>query len=123
MNKQDIEMAIEYIENHVPMNVGRCMIEALERQIKLQELGFTDEVMENYKVFEDECIKKGFTFKSLIEARERQIPKELNYSYNECYECSSCYSVVKEINEYKNGTPYLIKPKYCDFCGQKLDWS
>ena len=48
-------------------------ISALEKQIKLNKLGFTEEVIENYKIFEDECISKGFTFRSLLDAREGQI--------------------------------------------------
>ena len=69
----EIGRAIEYIENHIPMDIGECMIKALERQLKLQELGFTDDIINNYKQFEDECISKGFTFKNLIEARENQL--------------------------------------------------
>src|SRR5574344_705979 len=48
-------------------------ISALEKQIKLNEIGFTEEVIENYKIFEDECITRGFTFKSLLDARDKQI--------------------------------------------------
>lgn len=36
---------------------------------------FTIETVEEYMKFEDECIRKKFTFKSLIEAREKQTAK------------------------------------------------
>lgn len=38
------------------------------------ERNITPENMEEYMKFEDECVKCGFTFKSLLEAREKQIP-------------------------------------------------
>lgn len=129
----EIGRAIEYIENHIPMDIGECMIEALERQLKLQELGFTDDVINNYKQFEDECIAKGFTFKSMIEARDRQIPKKIAYQeynykdkiiringidgvpYDLCPNCGS--------NLCTSGFLARKKMKYCEDCGQRLDWS
>lgn len=57
-------------------------ISALEKQIKLNKIGFTEEVIENYKVFEDECITKGFTFKSLLDA----IDKPINGGWVKCSE-------------------------------------
>lgn len=44
------------------------------------ERNITPEDMEEYMKFEDECIKKGFTFKSLLEARKKQTAKRLKYS-------------------------------------------
>ena len=46
------------------------------------KLGFTEEVIENYKIFEDECITKGFTFKSLLDA----IDKPINGGWVKCSE-------------------------------------
>lgn len=46
-------------------------IKALETIKKLSDRKMTTEVLENYMQFEDECVKKGFTFKSVIEAREK----------------------------------------------------
>ena len=43
------------------------------------ERNITPEDMEEYMKFEDECIKKGFTFKSLLEARKKQTAKRLKY--------------------------------------------
>ena len=73
-----------------------------ERRISLQN-------MEDYMKFEDECVKRGFTFNSLLEAREKQIPKEPT---DRCMykECPACGEVEIEFC------------KYCPNCGQKLDW-
>lgn len=70
-------------------------ISALETIKKLSDRKMTTEVLENYMQFEDECVKKGFTFKSVIEAREKQIAKKPTYE----------------------GDGY----DYCPSCGQKLD--
>lgn len=70
-------------------------ISALETIKKLSDRKMTTEVLENYMQFEDECVKKGFAFKSVIEAREKQIAKKPTYE----------------------GDGY----DYCPSCGQKLD--
>lgn len=73
-----------------------------ERKISLQN-------MEDYMKFEDECVKRGFTFNSLLEAREKQEPKKPT---DRCMykECPACGEVETEFC------------KYCPNCGQKLDW-
>lgn len=96
-----------------------------ERRISLEN-------MENYMKFEDECVKRGFTFNSMLEAREKQTAKRALHQ--------GCYDKNGEWNEWNgiNGKPYElcpscrvnlccempldIKPKYCKNCGQKLDW-
>lgn len=96
-----------------------------ERRISLEN-------MENYMKFEDECVKRGFTFNSLLEAREKQTAKRALHQ--------GCYDKNGEWHEWNgiNGKPYElcpscrvnlccempldIKPKYCKNCGQKLDW-
>lgn len=72
-------------------------IQALETIKKLSDRKMTTEVIENYMQFEDECVKKGFTFKSVIEAREKQIAKKPTYEV--------------DYDDYD----------YCPSCGQKLD--
>ncbi len=42
----------------------------IERNITLED-------MEEYMKFEDECIRRGFTFDSLLEAREKQTPEKI----------------------------------------------
>ena len=54
-------------------------ISALEKQMKLKLLGFTEEVIRNYKIFEDECISKGMSFKDILEARDRQQSKRKSF--------------------------------------------
>lgn len=78
----------------------------------------TPENMEEYMKFEDECVKNGFTFDSLLKAREKQTAKK-----------------VKSISKVKDGDSYVgligrcpccgdileEDTVYCD-CGQRLDW-
>ena len=51
-------------------------IQALETMQELKKRNLTIADLENYMQFEDECVKKGFSFSSLLEAREKQIPKK-----------------------------------------------
>ena len=99
-------------------------ISVLETIKKLSDRNMTTEVLENYMQFEDECVKKGFTFKSVIEAREKQIAKKpIPIDYEKyidvidnarllrgAYWCPNCKRVVKS-------------GSFCNDCGQKLDWS
>lgn len=73
----------------------------------------TPENMEEYMKFEDECVKCGFTLKSLLEAREKQIPYK-----------PSRKKLVWGIGKCKCGVEFLDrKTGFCGNCGQKLDWS
>ena len=96
-------------------------IQALETIKKLSDRNMTTEVLENYMQFEDECVKKGFTLKSLIGAREKQIAKkpyyegdgyadgQLVYDTWICPCCDKGYEV--DYDDYD----------YCPNCGQKID--
>lgn len=88
-------------------------ISALETVKKLSDRKMTTEVLENYMQFEDECVKKGFTFKSVIEAREKQIAKKPDFTEDKEFALCPCC----------NGKGLFDKQKYCDNCGQKIDWS
>lgn len=88
-------------------------ISALETIKKLSDRKMTTEVLENYIQFEDECVKKGFAFKSVIEAREKQIAMKPDFTEDKAFALCPCC----------NGKGLLNKQKYCDNCGQKLDWS
>jgi hypothetical protein len=73
----------------------------------------TPENMEEYMKFEDECVKCGFTLKSLLEAREKQIPYK-----------PSRKKLVWGIGKCKCGVEFLDrKTDFCGNCGQRLDWS
>lgn len=101
-------------------------IQALETIKKLSDRKMTAEVLENYMQFEDECVKKGFTFKSVIEAREKQIPKKPIFNHNlsdtlsvfHC-ECGNTIKVSHDIGIMDNNNA----PNYCSNCGCKFDWS
>lgn len=101
-------------------------ISALETIKKLSDRKMTTEVLENYMQFEDECVKKGFTFKSVIEAREKQIPKKPIFDHNlsdtlskfHC-ECGKTIKVSHDIGIMNNNNA----PNYCSDCGCRLDWS
>ncbi len=89
-------------------------INALKIASDLKDRNMDLETLENYMQFEDECIKKNFTFKSILEAREKQIAKKpiphpSDGKMNYCPNCGSYY-----------GT--LTGMLYCIECGQKLDW-
>lgn len=88
-------------------------IQALETIKKLSDRNMTTEVLENYMQFEDECVKKGFTFKSVIEAREKQIAKKPDFTEDKEFALCPCC----------NGKGLSNNQKYCDDCGQKIDWS
>lgn len=87
-------------------------ISALETIKKLSDRNMTTEVLENYMQFEDECVKKGFTFNSVIEAREKQIARKPDFTEDKEFALCPCC-----------GKGLIDKQKYCDNCGQKFDWS
>nr|DAH59194.1 MAG TPA: DNA REPAIR HELICASE RAD25, SSL2, PRE-INITIATION COMPLEX, RNA POLYMERASE.0A [Caudoviricetes sp.] len=114
------------IHSQVLCDAVNVAIQALETVKKLSDRNMTAEVLENYMRFEDECVKKGFTFKSVIEAREKQIAKKPIFGYNlsdtlsvfHC-ECGNTIKVSHDIGIMNNNNA----PNYCSKCGQKLDWS
>ena len=98
-------------------------IQALETIKKLSDRNMTTEVLENYMQFEDECVKKGFTFKSVIEAREKQIPRKLGIedsNRGKCCICPSCGGFIGYMIDCKDE---CYQDNYCPSCGQNLDWS
>lgn len=102
-------------------------MKALELYEKLNDemakRNVTPEHIIEYMKFEDECVEKGFTFNSLIEAREKQIAKkpeyiaygyadgELAYDTWVCPNCETYYEI--DYDDYD----------FCPNCGQKLDRS
>ena len=116
------ELEAEVEEYRAIGTVKECRA-AVDIYRELNERKLTSENTEEYMKFEDECIKKGFTFKSLLEARERQTAKRPDYEgdgyadghlvYDTwiCPCCGKHYEV-----DYDNYN-------YCPDCGQKLDWS
>lgn len=122
--------AIEFMKRYLDaecytdkcVNAHIIAIKSLEIIKKLSDRKMTTEVLENYMQFEDECVKKGFAFKSVIEARKKQIAKKPTYEgdgytpdgtlvYDTwiCPCCDKRYEV--DYDDYD----------YCPSCGQKLD--
>lgn len=91
--------------------------EALNMAIQeLKKRNLAVEDLENYMQFEDECVKKGFSFNSLLEAREKQIAKKpVTYKSTNRADCPCCNATVRGIRE-----PF---GNWCSKCGQKIDWS
>lgn len=117
--QQNIDMPFG---SNISREASELAIQALETIKKLSDRNMTTEVLENYMQFEDECVKKEFTFKSVIEAREKQIAKKPTYEgdgyapdgtliYDTwiCPCCDKRYEV--DYDDYD----------YCPSCGQKLD--
>lgn len=120
MQIEDKSNDCKFMEDDYKAN--EMAIQALETIKKLSDRNMTTEVLENYMQFEDECVKKEFTFKSVIEAREKQIAKKPTYEGDRyapdgtliydtwiCPCCDKRYEV--DYDDYD----------YCPSCGQKLD--
>nr|DAT84004.1 MAG TPA: PROTEIN/RNA Complex, archaeal, ribosomal, 50S, protein.0A [Bacteriophage sp.] len=106
-NPQEIPLNTTKEELIEAMKMG---IQALETIKKLSDRDMTTEVLENYMQFEDECVKKGFTLKSVIEAREKQIAMKPDFTGHKAFALCPCC-----------GEGLIDKQKYCDNCGQKID--
>lgn len=118
--------AIKYIENHgyIADDVKDIAIKALETMQELKKRNLTIADLENYMQFEDECVKKGFSFSSLLEAREKQIPKKpIPDTQPEIgkfirWECPGCRD-KRWIGFF---FPPLTFDKVCTKCMQAIDW-
>ena len=84
------------------------------------ERNITPENMEEYMKFEDECVKDGFTFNSLLEAREKQTAKKIEI-FNGQASCPNCKHLFGWVDVIKK--LIIWDMPYCKDCGQKLDWS
>lgn len=121
--QQNIDMPFG---SNISREASEFAIQALETIKKLSDRKMTTEVLENYMQFEDECVKKDFTFKSVIEAREKQIPKKPIFNHNlsdtlsvfHC-ECGNVIKVSHDVGIMDNNNA----PNYCSKCGCRLDWS
>lgn len=109
---------IELINSDYPdvvdyKNALECAIRELEEVQQYQAIGI-----------HEECVRKNFTFKSLLESREKQTPKKpdlegdgygddgvLIYDTWICPCCGKRYEIDYE--EYD----------YCPNCGQAIDWN
>jgi len=64
------KMKLEYRLKNKPNDINildYTVIQALQQAKELAEVGFTKEVIQNYKTFEDELASKGITFTEVLE--------------------------------------------------------
>lgn len=133
----------EIIPNEENIKLMDTAIEALETIAEIRNRKITLSDLENYMKFEDECVKKNFTLKSLLEAREKQIakkpilksgtevihvdrekgPHELTKSKYQDWTCPTCGCFVGQRYNSTQLTHDQKKCKFCNECGQKIDWS
>lgn len=130
-NEDNVELidiainALEEVQQYRAIGtVEECRAAVEIIRYMIQE-GIEPEVLEAYVWFEDELVKKGFTVKSVLEAREKQKPKKPKEYEDKYYGCPTCGNVIlhkwekypTKLMDKKNGLPYCLN------CGQKLDWS
>lgn len=134
---------LEIVPNEENIKLMDAAIEALENIIEIKNHKITLLDLENYMKFEDECVKKNFTLKSLLEAREKQIvkkpilktgvevihvnrekgPHELTKSKYQDWTCPTCGCFVGQRYNSTQLTHDQRKHKFCSECGQRIDWS
>ena len=81
---------------------------------EMEKRNMTLEHVLEYMKFEDECVKHGFTFKSLLAAREHAEPKTVlktEIAKMRFYKCPVCRDIVDR------------NQNYCGGCGKRLEWS
>lgn len=118
MTEQEVVEAIKFLKGKYPLGLcdrdeyenTQIAIKALETMQKLKKRNLTMGVLENYIQFEDECVKKGFNFTSLLEAREKQIPKKIYHFVDDNTFETSCCGIDVTNEDFK----------YCPECGQLL---
>ena len=81
------------------------------------ERNITPETIEEYIKFEDECVKKGFTIKSLLESREKAEPRKP--ICNDLCTCPSCSTHNEVIKKRRNTV--VRDTVYCWHCGQAIE--
>lgn len=138
-----VETKPEIIPSEKNIKLMDTAIEALETIAEIRNRKITLSDLENYMKFEDECVKKNFTLKSLLEAREKQIvkkpilktgaevihvnrekgPHELTKSKYQDWTCPTCGCFVGQRYNSTQLTHDQRKHKFCSECGQRIDWS
>ena len=109
--------ALEDVEQYRAIGtVEECRAAVEIIRYMIQE-GIEPEVLEAYVWFEDELAKKGFTVKSVLEAREKQTAAKplggKDIEGNEYAICRECSAILSDGEWFA---------QYCPDCGQKLDW-
>lgn len=110
------ELEAEIEKYHAIGTVEECRAAVEIIRYMIQE-GIEPEVLEAYVQFEDELAKKGFTVKSVLEAREKQIAAKplvgKDIEGNEYAICRECSAILSDGEWFA---------QYCPDCGKKVDW-
>lgn len=117
---QGYEMAInalEGVQQYRAIGTQEECRKSLEICKSMIERNITPENMEEYMKFEDECVKRGFTFNSLLEAREKHEAME-PIRMDKCT-CPSCGTHNEVWKKRRNTLPSDIV--YCWHCGQAVE--
>ena len=116
-----ITKALEEVQQYRAIGTVEECRKSVEICKSMIERNITPENMEENMKFEDECVKDGFTFNSLLEVRDKQKAKNAalvtrRNGFVKFYPCPHCSTPQKYISVYPS-------QNYCVNCGQKLDWS
>lgn len=108
-----LEELKEYKEVGTP---EECRV-AVEVTKSMLKRNFTKEIVTEYMKFEDECVKQGFSFNSILEAREKQ--KAKTPIRNDKCTCPSCGTHNEVFKKRRNTVAHDIV--YCWHCGQAVE--
>lgn len=117
MDEQQAIDVLNMIEAHGALSIQakEKAIEALKTVKTMKDRKLRVEHIEEYAKFEDECISKGYTFSSLLAARDKQEVQPLEERAHPNYKC------MGKMYYCKCGVAYLDNgSNYCGNCGQKL---
>lgn len=112
--------ALEELKQYRTIGTPEECRKSLEICKAMVERNITQDDMENYMKFEDECIKQGFTLDSILKSREKQTAKKIEI-FNGQASCPNCKHFFGEMNVIRSLIAWNMP--YCKHCGQKLDWS
>lgn len=133
----------DYEANHMAIQALETAKKYKDLESELSKRNLTIDHIREYMEFEDECVKQEFTFKSLLEAREKQSGKKpilkgsvkrivaIDYKNGkgkmkptdvELWRCPCCDAVVGERILVFAKPIDQSKKKYCENCGQRIDW-
>lgn len=123
MLQESIDMAIkalEEVQQYRAIGTVKECRKSVEICKSMIERNITPENMEEYMKFEDECVKRGFTFDSLLEAREKQTAKKIEI-FNGQASCPNCKHLFGRMDVVKKLITWDMP--HCKNCGQRIDWS
>ena len=111
--------ALEEVQQYWAIGTPEECRKSVEICKSMIERNITPENMKEYMKVEDECVKDGFTFNSLLEAREKQTAKKIEI-FNGQASCPNCKYLFGWMDVIKKLITWDMP--YCKECGQLLDW-